>query len=84
MNYFCQEIIAKELAAITSRNYANPGEWIFSPTNHPFGPSMPDAEMLQSESPAELRRILTHARSDSLGVSSNLGASSSDTTKTPV
>ncbi|CAK9787420.1 hypothetical protein CC85DRAFT_289581 [Cutaneotrichosporon oleaginosum] len=74
LHFFCQEIIAKELDAITSRSYTDPGDWIFSSSNHPFGQSMPSAERMQSASPAELRRILTQTRN-------NFGSSSSDSTK---
>jgi hypothetical protein len=75
LHYFCQEIIAKEIDAITSRNYSEPDEWIFSDANHPFGQSMPSAEKMLSASPAELRQILTHTRKDSVGTTS------ADTTK---
>lgn len=71
LGYFCQEIIAKELDAITSRDYSDPDEWIFSATNHPFGQSMPSADRMVNASPAELRSLLSHPRKES--------AASSDT-----
>ncbi|BEI84515.1 hypothetical protein CcaverHIS002_0411190 [Cutaneotrichosporon cavernicola] len=71
LNYFCQEVIAKELEAITSRDYSEPDEWIFSESNHPFGQGMPSAERMQTVSPVELRRILAQPHRGSPAASSD-------------
>ncbi|GMK56835.1 hypothetical protein CspeluHIS016_0306750 [Cutaneotrichosporon spelunceum] len=76
LNYFCQEVIAKELDAITSKDYNVPDEWIFSDANRPFGQAMPSADQMLSASPAELRRILTQSRRDTPGTSSDTIAKS--------
>lgn len=71
LGYFCQEIIAKEVEAVTSRDYSNPSEWIFSSTNHPFGQSMPAADRMANSSPAELRTLLAQSRKPSVASSSD-------------
>lgn len=58
LGYFCREIIAKELDAITARPHQNPENFIFTSTNQPLGPNQPPASVLINESLAELRARL--------------------------
>ncbi|KAL1409210.1 hypothetical protein Q8F55_006043 [Vanrija albida] len=62
LGYFCREIIARELDAVTSRPYIDPEDWIFSPANRPFGRDHPNApELVKDGNIDELRRQLSHA-----------------------
>ena len=62
LGYYCREIIAKELDAVTSRKYAEPEDWIFSPQNKPFGRDQPDKQTLaRNANVADLRSRLVAA-----------------------
>jgi hypothetical protein len=58
LGYFCREIIAKELDAITSRPPSNPDQHIFANNNWPLGPDSPTADRLAERSVSEIRSRL--------------------------
>ncbi|WOO83045.1 UPF0187 protein [Vanrija pseudolonga] len=55
LGYFCREIIAKELDAITSTPFRDPSDWMFSTLNRPLGVWQPNAVKLADTSISELR-----------------------------
>ncbi|KAL1409197.1 hypothetical protein Q8F55_006027 [Vanrija albida] len=61
LGYFCREIIAKELEAITSTPFRDPSEWMFSERNRPLGVWQPNALKLANGSIGELRGRLARA-----------------------
>lgn len=66
LGFFTREIIARELDAITARPFPDPGEWVFSGTNHPFGPDMPGANRLAELSLQDIRGRLSGAEAHAL------------------
>jgi len=61
LGYFCREIIAKELDAITARQTSNPDDWIFANNNWPLGPESPAADRLAQAPLSEIRSRLAMA-----------------------
>jgi putative membrane protein len=58
LDFFCNEIICQELAAITARPFPPPEEWVFSAQNQTLGVSGVGADKVVSEGMQTLREGL--------------------------
>jgi len=55
LDFFCNEIISQELAAITARPFPPPEEWVFSAQNQTLGVSGVGADRVVAEGMQTLR-----------------------------